>query len=98
MDNLGRIKKEEITLVTSEILPNDPEYIFWHSSITYYLVFKTKAHYHAALPFKAGLEKLIEAIFLKADKDKHSRNHHVALTFLHKGMKDLNLYGLARQD
>lgn len=98
MDNLGRVKKDEIALVTSEILPNDPKYIFWHSSITYYLVFKTKAHYRAALPLKAELGKVIEARFSKADPEKHSKSHHVPLTFLHMGMKDLNLHGLSRQD
>jgi len=98
MDNLGRVKKDEIELVTSEVLPEAPKYIFWQSSVTYYLVFKSGADYLTALPHKAKLGKLIAEIFSKADPDKHSRSHDVVLTFLHMGMRDLNLHGLSRQD
>jgi len=98
IDNLGRTKKDEVELVISKILPNVPKYIFWHSSAKYYLVFKNKAHYGVALPYLEKIEKIIEGIFSNADPAKHSRSHKVALTFLHMGMKDLNLYGLSRQD
>jgi hypothetical protein len=98
MDNLGRIKKDEIKLVISEVLPNEPKYIFWHSSVTYYLVFKNKAQHRTAQLYKPKLEKIIERIFSIADPAQHSRSHQVALIFLHMGMKDLNLFGLSRQD
>lgn len=98
LDHLGRIKKDEVTEMISKLLPSEPKFVFWNSSRTYNLIFKNGKGCKMALPFKQELESLTENILSKADPENHSLSHKVKMSFAYMGMKNLNLYGLSRQD
>lgn len=109
LDCLARTKKDEICRRITDILPTskiglfrrsnlNPKYVFWQSSRQYYVVFENAAALAKALPYKEKLEQAAAEILSSADSERYCSDHNVAMRLTHMQMKELNLWGLARED
>lgn len=101
--------KDQIFRRINDILPTSkkvlfvrsnskPKYIFWESSRRYFVVFENAAALTVALPYKQELGQAAAEILSAADSERYCSDHRVEICLKHMQMKDLNLWGLARED
>ena len=78
-----------------------PEFIFSSSLPSYNIIFKNKADFTLFNGDENKSKMLIEQInMILKSKDKYGycRNNSVIINYYYKGMENINLYGLSRED
>lgn len=103
IDLLGRRVKPQILRSIREMLADSaeapqPEYLFWHSSRCYFVVFKNAAHLQVASAYKEQMELAARQILLAADLESYCADYSVEMRLKHLEMEDLEMYGMWRED
>jgi hypothetical protein len=98
-DLIGRAAKAELSQRISKILvPIQPVYVFWHSDRCYFVVFKDAIACEAASRAREQLERAAEEVIASYDSENYCEAHRVEMHLKHLEMKDLDLYGMSRED